>query len=528
MTIKTKNAEGVRKNHFFGLYIRNLSSNLFAFGTIAILNVVTPLEFIKLQRKFVFSEGGWSDFFLFFPFVLLLVGLLQYRVQRPIADTAPLIEKREVIPFEWRHKAEKRLLNLPFIIAFINLAVYFSLPALVVFSLYLSEEIPLTLCFFLYFRAIMIGMIAASISFFLLEDYTRKRLVPLFFPNGKLTEISGVIRISILRRIRLLNGAGTINPMILLLLTLLYLWLEAGGTPVPAKQLSGEILLFSFILCTIFVVIALRLNFLVGKSILNPVEDMLRVVEKVKEGGFDQKIRVVSNDEIGVLGDAGNEMIRGLADRERIRETFGKYVTPEIRDQILAGSIPLDGERREATLLFSDLRDFTPYVEENSPEEVIRSMRAYFTAMQKAIRRHHGLVLQYVGDEIEAVFGVPIAYEGHEDRALQAALDMRKNLEELNSVRLKEGKPAFRHGIGIYTGMVLAGNTGSEDRLSYALIGNTVNLASRIQGLTKGLGCDILLSEETRDRLRDAYPLEKAPPQTAKGYSRPITVYRMP
>ena len=100
----------------------------------------------------------------------------------------------------------------------------------------------------------------------------------------------------------------------------------------------------------------------------------MQVVEKVKAGDFTQRISVESNDEMGVLGDAGNEMIEALADRERIRETFGKYITPEIRDHILSGSIPLDGEKREATLLFADLRGFTRFVEENRPEEVVRSI----------------------------------------------------------------------------------------------------------------------------------------------------------
>jgi class 3 adenylate cyclase len=275
------------------------------------------------------------------------------------------------------------------------------------------------------------------------------------------------------------------------------------------------------------VIIALRLNFLVQGSIQKPIEEMLGIIESVKGGDFSQRIRVLSNDEIGVLGDAGNAMIAGLAERERIRDTFGKYVTPEIRDEILAGRIPLDGERRLATLLFSDLRGFTSYVEENVPEEVIKSMRAYFTAMQKAIRMHQGLVLQYVGDEIEAVFGVPLGYADHADKAVLAALEMRKRLEELNSTRMKEGKTPFSHGIGIHTGIVLAGNTGSEDRLSYALIGDTVNLASRIEQLTKALRCDILVSEETVKRLENTFQMKAETPQKIKGYSRPLTVYRL-
>jgi class 3 adenylate cyclase len=277
----------------------------------------------------------------------------------------------------------------------------------------------------------------------------------------------------------------------------------------------------------VFAAIALRLNGLVGNSILKPIAEMLAMVNRIKKGDFSRRIKVVSNDEIGVLADAGNEMIRGLAERERIRDTFGKYVTPEIRDEILAGRIPLDGIRAEATLLFSDLRSFTHYVEENDPEEVIDSMRVYFTAMEEAIRKHNGLVLQYVGDEIEAVFGIPISDRFHPDNALFAALDMRKRLEALNHKRESTGRPAFRHGIGICTGNVLAGNTGSENHLSYALIGDTVNLASRIQELTKRFHCDILVSHETVKNLGHSFNLEEMSPQPVRGYSKSIRVCRL-
>jgi adenylate cyclase len=523
-------AEGAstgQKISFMGLYLRNLGSNLFGFITIIILNVFTPLSFFKIQRVFIFTEGGWASFFLFFPVLMLLIGLLQVHVQRPISNLSTLMSNGKEISAGLQEKAGQRLLNLPFIIALINLVIYIFVSTIVASAFYLFKDIPIRTCLFLFFRVFMIGLISAGVSFFVVEDHLRKTLIPLFFPRGKLTALHGTIKIPILRRIRLLNMAGTLNPMIILVVTLLFIVWEAGESNMSADLLGREIFLFTFILCCVFVAITLRLNVLVGNSILNPIGELLGVVERVKSGDFNQRIRVLSNDEIGVLGDAGNDMIRGLADRERIREAFGKYVTPEIRDQILAGRIPLNGERRMATLVFSDLRDFTSYVEENPPEEVISSMRVYFTDMQKAISAHHGLVLQYVGDEVEAVFGVPLRHVDHADKAVLAALEMRKSLEELNQHRIKEGKAIFRHGIGICTGEVLAGNTGSEDRLSYALIGDTVNLASRIQGLTKTFHCDILVSEETVKMLEHSFHMQKELPQSVKGYSRPITVYRV-
>jgi len=288
-----------------------------------------------------------------------------------------------------------------------------------------------------------------------------------------------------------------------------------------------RIIVFTVVLCGIFLVSAGILNRLVVRSIVAPLENILDVNTRVRQGDYEARIKVVSNDEIGVLGDSGNAMIRGLAERETLRNAFGQYVTPEIRDEILSGRIPLEGVRREGTVMFADLQSFTPFVESNPPEEVMRSMRAYFTRMQQAIRLHRGLVIQFAGDEIEAVFGVPVYFENHADAAVSAALDMRKALEALNRERTAEGKVAFAHGIGIHSGSVLAGNSGSEEQSAYCLIGNTVNVAARIQGLTRNVGCDILISGETVKQLSVSPEMDQQPPRRVKGYSKPITVYRL-
>ena len=527
MNGKNKEREAFAKISLTGLCLRNLGANLVGFMIIVVLNVFTPLEFFRLFRRFLFLEGHWKVFFLFFPFLFFLILLAQYRIQSPIAKARALMREGAGVPENLAKKAKQRLLNLPFLVVGMNLAVWTILPALVASSFYIFMDTSLETCLFLYFRTFMIGLIASGLSFFFVEDYSRRRFIPLFFPNGRLAALPGTLKFPIRRKIGLLYRAGTLNPMILLVGTLFFIAWEAKGSPIRVEDLVRDIFLFTLIVCLIFVLIALRLNSHVQRSIQYPIGEMLRIVEKVKSGDFTQRIRVLSNDEIGALGDAGNAMIAGLAERERIRDTFGKYVTPEIRDEILAGRIPLNGERRVATLLFSDLRGFSRYVEANDPEEVIRSMRAYFSAMQKAVRMHQGLVLQYVGDEIEAVFGVPLSYEDHADKAVLAALEMRKSLEALNGLRTKQRKTPFSHGIGIHTGPVLAGNTGSEDRLSYALIGETVNLASRIEQLTKDFRCDILVSEETVKRLDISFQMKAESPQRVKGHSKPLSVYRV-
>src|SRR5437899_6322545 len=237
----------------------------------------------------------------------------------------------------------------------------------------------------------------------------------------------------------------------------------------------------------------------------------------VEQGHLDASCAVVTNDELGAVAEGLNRMVQGLREREFLKETFGKYVSPEIRDEVLARRISLEGEAQEVSSLFSELRDFTPWVEATAAREVVRDLNAYFTEMDGAIREHRGLVVQFIGDEIEAVFGAPVAYAAHAEMAVRAALEMRGRLAAWNAERVRAGKSPLRHGIGIHTGRVLAGNIGSSERLSYALVGDAVNLASRIQDLNKEVGSDSLLSGPTRRLLDDGFQLAPLPAVRVQG-----------
>jgi adenylate cyclase len=531
MTLQSRSKKDLYEEHgrhgtpLLGLYWRNLISTPLAFLIVLALNAFTPLGFFDEMRTILVAEGAWKLVVLVLSVIITTVGILQYLVQRPLAAAMKDLCAGNAIEQTFKESAQRRLLNLPFILGMVNLVTVPFLPAVTLGYFHYFMDLPSRPALFIFFRVIIVAMLSSGLSFFLVEEFSRRNIIAWYFPQGKLATVAGTIRMSVRLRFRVLYIGVTIIPMIILFGTLLFISWSFHVIDISATELGRELFVFTGILYGIFIAVALRLDSLVEKSIVNPIEEMLEVLGKVKQGDFSQQIRVVSNDELGILGDTGNEMITGLSEREMIRNTFGKYVTPEIRDEILAGRIPLNGKRTVATMLFCDLRNFAPYVEENDPEEVIMSMRDYFTAMQKAIGKYGGLVLQYVGDEIEAVFGVPLPYEDHRDKALLASLEMRVRLEGLNELRLKEGKSTFRHGIGIHTGEVLAGNTGSDDRLSYALIGDTVNLASRIQGLTKEFRCDLLISEETQKKLRHNFRLKKHPPQFIKGHSKPITLY---
>lgn len=212
-------------------------------------------------------------------------------------------------------------------------------------------------------------------------------------------------------------------------------------------------------------------------------------------------------------------------EKDFLNETFGKYVSREVRDEILAGRVSLKGEIKEVTVLFADLRNFTQLAETIPPREVVTIINTYFESMSAAINAHKGLVVQFIGDEIEAVFGAPVALKNHHECALGAALEMRKCLSRVNLSLAKQGYPPLRHGIGIHTGKVVAANIGSSHRLSYALVGETVNTASRIQNLNKEFSTDILISDEVRKGLNGNPKMSSIGPVTVKGSQLPIELY---
>lgn len=228
-----------------------------------------------------------------------------------------------------------------------------------------------------------------------------------------------------------------------------------------------------------------------------------------------------------MLGWMVDRQERRRRERDFIKGIFGQYLPEELRGELLAGRIPLDGEVKTVSVLFTDLRDFTPLVEKTAPRVVVQLINRYFKEMSEAVRESGGLVLQFIGDEIEAVFGAPVAVDDHADMAVRAALDMRRRMAGLNQELAMQGFEPMRHGIGIHTGNVLAGNIGSPELLSYALVGRTVNLAARIQELNKRFKSDILISDDTRKALRNPVALAEEPPVCVKGVEQPVTVYRI-
>jgi adenylate cyclase len=368
------------------------------------------------------------------------------------------------------------------------------------------------------------GGVTAAFVFLSAERFWRDELRT-FFPEGDLAAVTGVPRLRVRIRLLAVFVLTSVVPLLLLAVVAYRRTTLVAADPQRAGALLTEMLVIVVFLVAVGLWAAIGLSLFVANSVASPLRELEAAMARVEGGDLDARAPVVSNDEIGGVAEGFNRMLAGLKERDFVKDTFGKYVTREIRDEILAGRVGLEGEQREVTILFSDLRDFTPWVEATEPREVVRELNRYFAEMEAAVRRHGGLVLQFIGDEIEAVFGAPVPAADHARRAVGAALEMRARLEQFNAPRMAGGKTPLRHGIGVHTGTVLAGSIGGGERLSYALVGDAVNLASRIQDLTKTAGADILVSATTRAALDSAVVVTPLPVVRVKGKSAEIEVF---
>jgi adenylate cyclase len=213
--------------------------------------------------------------------------------------------------------------------------------------------------------------------------------------------------------------------------------------------------------------------------------------------------------------------------RRRFRDSFSRYVSREVVAQVLAEGPRLRGERREVSILFSDLRGFTPLSEAMPAEAVAAHLSEYFDAMTEAIFAHRGMINDFIGDAVMAIFGAPLADPDHALHAVESAAAMDRALLALNRRWEVAGLPALRMGIGIHTGEVFAGNVGGQERVKYTVIGDTVNVAARLEGLNKELGTTILITDGTRSRLGDRVEIKDCGEMMVKGRTRPLRVYEL-
>ncbi len=238
----------------------------------------------------------------------------------------------------------------------------------------------------------------------------------------------------------------------------------------------------------------------------------------MREGRFDVAVPVTTGDELGELAASFNQMVEGLAERERIREAFGTYLDKSVAEYILSEGFSEEGDEREVSVLVCDVRDFTAFARQAEAKEVVARLNELFEIVVPIVTRHGGHVDKFMGDGLMAVFGAPESYPDHADRAVRAACAMATTV---NSDR----GPGLMIGVGVNTGCVVAGSIGGAGRLNFSVIGDAVNVAARVEAATRELDEEILITEATRRELSASIDAEPRGEQELKGIGEPVALY---
>lgn len=282
----------------------------------------------------------------------------------------------------------------------------------------------------------------------------------------------------------------------------------------------------AFLLYATLVIISLSMVVAVIFSLRfsKPLTALVDATSQIAKGNYGFKVDLKRNDELGTLGDAFNRMGTELFRQSLMRESFGKYVGPEVLDMIMKspGQAWLKGRKSEASILFADIRGFTAYSEEKEPEEVVERLNEFFAIATEVILEHGGYIDKFIGDSVLAVFGVPVYQLDHRERCIKAAVDMQQALSQaaqngntfLNSI-----------GIGIASGVVVAGNIGSQVKMEYTVIGDSVNVASFMNSLA-GAG-EIIVGSNTGKNLGNFIEVETLEPQKVKEREGLVNVFRV-
>ena len=240
----------------------------------------------------------------------------------------------------------------------------------------------------------------------------------------------------------------------------------------------------------------------IARRITRPVAQLGAAATEIERGNYSVRMASEASDEIGELGRAFDRMAAGLAERDNMRDILGKVASNEVVARLLeGGDIELGGEERDVTVMFTDIRNFTALAETLKPEQSLALLNQFLTVISEVIETFGGVVDKYLGDGVMALFGAPVTREDDAQRALNCALEIRRRVEALGPVLAQRNLPHPQIGIGINTSRVIAGNIGSPSRLNYTVLGDGVNLASRLEGLTKRYHVPIVVGHATREKV---------------------------
>jgi class 3 adenylate cyclase len=288
----------------------------------------------------------------------------------------------------------------------------------------------------------------------------------------------------------------------------------------PLRALRQRIVIIG----TVGLLGALLIGVGLAGGIIAPLQGLVAGMREVLRGNLQYRSRIERGDELGFIARSFNEMVDGLEERELIRDTFGRFVSHDVAEAVLTGRVPLQGERRDVSILFQDIRGFTSLSERLDPAVLLRLLNQFFTEVVAAVEAEGGVVKQFLGDGVMALFGAPQPHPDHAERAVRAALGIVSRLQGLNEILTQQGIGPLEIGVGIHSGAVVAGLIGPDNRIEYGVVGDPVNLAARVEALTREMQATILVSRDISSQLGPAFTLGRTASMLVKGKSQPVEV----
>ncbi len=294
-------------------------------------------------------------------------------------------------------------------------------------------------------------------------------------------------------------------------------------------EVSHEVRRRSIFVAGSAISLAIFFIFLFSMTLTSPIEKLAELIKVVSKGNFDVKARsqVRSHDEVGDLAEAFDQMTVGLKERDKVKSLFSKFHGSSVADDLINNDIGVGGQNKAVVVFFSDIRGFTAFSENRKPEEVVAMLNEYFAVMVGIINRQGGVVDKFIGDAIMAIWGAPKTTPQDASQAVRACLEMRKALNKLNEKRIARGEGPIMIGMGLHAGNAISGTIGSDERMEYTVIGNTVNTASRIEASTKAFGSDLLVTDDVIAKVGDDFIFEFAGAAEVKGRTEAIKMYKV-
>jgi adenylate cyclase len=414
--------------------------------------------------------------------------------------------------------ARRRLIHLPwFAAAICGVAWFLCIPVFIGALLQIQNPLDPRLLMHLPISFCVSGFIAVTHSFFLVELASHWGLFPVFFRNERADLTPNVFTLSLRGHGILWAVSASICPIASLLLLML-----APRSPTINAEWFAVFVGVVGIAFGIFT--ALMLSWLVAK----PIDQLRAAADAVSRGKLDIDLTVTRADEFGRLLGEFQNMVSELRDKEKLRQTFGLHVGKRAAEQILARDPGLSGVQEEITVMFVDMRSWTARTSVSTPTDIVEVMNDFFRVSVRVVEEEHrGMVNKYLGDGFMAIFGAGAGAGGsnHAGDAVAAGLEILAAVKKLNDDLATKGRAPIQIGIGIHSGPAIVGSIGSPQRLEFTAIGTTVNIASRMQDLTKVVGKPLVVTAAVRDRSGDLHSFEELPPQEVRGIDGRLPVF---